>query len=78
MKSADYTFKNELTGDVVEVPPPDKEGRSVVKLNGEIIEQVTYSDEDGGYATTADGRKFVVEAWVFHILGLIWSGKRSA
>jgi len=45
-------------GDVLELPPPNQMGESVVVLNGEILDRVLYSDLDGGSVTTGDGKKF--------------------
>jgi hypothetical protein len=55
-------------GDVIEVPPPDMSGRSVVRFNGRIVEQVVYSDEDGGSVTTRDGKRFTSDSWSKHIV----------
>lgn len=38
-------MKNEITGQVLEVPPPDELGHSVILLDGKVIESVLYSDE---------------------------------
>ncbi len=50
-------MKNNLTGDVVEVPPPDNRGNSVVLFNGRIVERVTYSDLPEDSAVTTEGGK---------------------
>lgn len=50
-------FKNEITGDIMEVPPPDRLGASVVLFNGKVVEHVLYSDQDNS-ATLGDGQKF--------------------
>lgn len=50
-------FKNQITGDVLEVPRPNRLGQSVILLNGAVIEQVLYSDVDNS-VTLGDGRQF--------------------
>lgn len=50
-------LRNEITGDVLEVPPPNQMGESVVLLNGQVIERVLYCDETMS-VTLGDGRKF--------------------
>lgn len=51
-------LQNNITGDILECPPPDELGASVVRLNGRVIERVLYSDLDGGSVTLGDGRIF--------------------
>lgn len=48
-------LRNEITGDILEVPPPDMLGASFVRFNGRIVETVLYSDNDGGSVTTVNG-----------------------
>lgn len=50
-------FKNENTGDVIDVPRPDILGNGSVRFNGRVVERVTYSDIDAS-VTLSDGRKF--------------------
>lgn len=58
-----YGFSNKETGDVLEVPPPNFAGRSVVRFNGRVVERVTYSDVGDGSVTTEDGRVFDSKTW---------------
>jgi hypothetical protein len=51
-------LKNEVTGDVLEVPPPNSLGESVIILNGLTVEHVLYSDENGGSVTLGNGEMF--------------------
>lgn len=51
-------LKNEITGEVLELPPPNALGQSSIILNGVAIESVLYSDENGGTVTLGDGRMF--------------------
>lgn len=51
------TLRNKLTGDVLEVPPPDEFGVSVVRFNGRVVERCIYSDETDT-VTLSDGRSF--------------------
>ena len=51
------------TGDVIEVPPPDRIGRAVVRFNGRIVERVVYNDDCGGSVTTENGRVFTAQEW---------------
>jgi hypothetical protein len=48
-------FQNNITGDVLEVPPPDEAGRAVVLLNGQVLERVVYGEDS---VTLEDGRTF--------------------
>lgn len=77
-----HTFVNKVTGDILNVPPPDPtSGIGVVTLNGVIVERVIYSDEGVGSATTEDGRMFTSKEWAQHILEQLRTGewhKRSA
>lgn len=50
-------LRNEVTGDILEVPPPDELGTSVVRFNGRVVETVLYSDVTNT-ATLGDGRVF--------------------
>lgn len=50
-------MRNEITGDVLEMPPPNSIGEAVVLLNGRIIERVLYSDATNS-VTVGDGRMF--------------------
>jgi hypothetical protein len=56
------------TGDVLEVPPPDHAGRSVVRFNSRIVEKVLYSDDNGGSVTTEDGRIFTSQEWTAYLI----------
>lgn len=58
---------NAQTGDVLEVPPPDSLGISVVRFNGRVVERVLYSDVTGS-ATTEDGRTFTPSEWSAYIV----------
>ena len=49
-------LKNEITGKVLRMPPPNEFGESVVTLNGEFLIRVLFSDADGGTVTLEDGR----------------------
>lgn len=51
-------FVNAISGDVVELPPPNELGEAVVILNGVVIERALFSDADGGSVTLGDGRRF--------------------
>ena len=51
-------LKNDRTGDVLEVPPPNELGESVVILNRKVVEWVLYSDVGEGLITTGSGREF--------------------
>ena len=61
-------MENNLTGDVLEVPPPDRFGRSVVAFNSRIVEKVVYSDVGSGAVTTEDGRVFTSEEWAAYLV----------
>jgi nitrogen fixation protein len=58
---------NRNTGDVLELPAPDQQGRANVTLNGRIIERVVYRDEDGGSVTLANGTTFSIPEWVGYL-----------
>jgi hypothetical protein len=65
------TLRNNITGDVLEVPPPNQTGDSVVKLNGEIIERVRYSD-DPKYIATQSGLMFTRgDEWAAHLVRVL-------
>ena len=51
-------LRNDITGDVLEVPPPDAMGESVILFNGSVVERVLYSDEGEGSVTLGNGRVF--------------------
>ena len=51
-------LKNNLTGDVLSVPPPGPLGDSVVLLNGQVVERVLYSDNGDGLITLGNGMTF--------------------
>lgn len=61
-------LQNKITGDVLEIPPPDAEGRSVVLVNGRIVERVVYDDADGGTTTTQDGRVYRGGQWAQYLI----------
>ena len=61
-------MQNNHTGDVIDVPPPDRTGGSVVRFNGRIVEKVIYSDVDGGSVTTEDGRVFTSQEWSAYLV----------
>ena len=68
MTPATERFRNEITGDVLELPPPNILGQGVVKLNGTIVERVLYSDEsmmitlqNGSMLTAEEWSKYIVE-----------------
>jgi hypothetical protein len=67
-------LQNMHTGDVVELPPPDRLGTSVVLLNGRVVEHVLYSDKNGGSATTGDGRVFTIAEWTTYVAAQLASG----
>jgi hypothetical protein len=70
-------LQNSRTGDVLELPPPDAIGSSVVILNGAVVEHALYSDEDGS-VTLGSGRKFLcTDDWVAYILERLASGAWS-
>lgn len=50
-------MQNSITGSVLEMPPPDSLGATVIVLDGEVIERVLFSDVTGT-ATIGDGRMF--------------------
>jgi hypothetical protein len=50
-------LKNLETGDMLEVPPPNIVGDSVIRFNGRVVERVTYSDADMS-VTLGSGRRF--------------------
>jgi len=68
------TLRNDITGDVLEVPPPDFLGASVVRFNGRVVETVLYSDEGGGSATTGDGRVFTIKEWPAYLVNQLAAG----
>ncbi len=61
-------LQNNRTGDTLEVPRPDRLGKSVVRFNGRVVEKVIYSDVGGGSVTTDDGRVFTVDAWSAYLI----------
>jgi len=61
-------LQHKVSGDVLEVPPPDWRGYGVVRFNGRIVEKVLYSDKDGGTTTTEDGRVFHGEEWALYLV----------
>ena len=61
-------MRDERTGDIVEVPPPDEMGRGVVIFNGQVVERCEYSDSDGGFVKTDNGRIFRGKEWANHIV----------
>jgi hypothetical protein len=66
-------FSNAKTGDIVEVPPPNIFGRSVVRFNGRVVERVVYSDEAGGTVTT-ESRVFRPDEWAFYLAEQLRTG----
>jgi len=72
-------FKNMVTDDVLEVPPPYG-GMSVVRFNGRIVERVFYAespfnnDADGGTTTTEDGRVFRGAEWAEYLIEKLRTG----
>jgi|GEM_PF-3818749 len=61
-------FKNKETGDVLELPPPDRLGASVVKFNGRVVEQCLYGYNPRS-VTTGDGKVFdTPDEWRDYIL----------
>ncbi|HWQ54837.1 MAG TPA: hypothetical protein VN442_14215 [Bryobacteraceae bacterium] len=68
-------FRNNITGDVLELPPPDALGASVVLFNGAEVESALYSDADGGSVTLGDGRRFhSIDDWVAYVIEQLRSG----
>ena len=51
-------MKHSVTGDVLELSYPDELGQSSLILNGEVIETVLFSDDNGGSVTIGDRRIF--------------------
>ncbi len=71
-------LRNNKTGDVLEVPPPDSLGASVINFNGRIVEHVLYSDDGSGSATIGDGRTFTIKQWTEYLLEKLNTGAWSA
>jgi len=63
---------NRYTGDILELPPPNKLGESVIVLNGKVVEHVLYSDVNGGSITLGDGTMFEPgsDAFIAHVTKL--------
>ncbi len=55
-------LRNEITGDTLEVPPPDYLGASCVLFNGKEVETCLYSDATNS-VTTGKGIMFTPEGW---------------
>lgn len=72
------TLRNDYTGDVLEIPPPNELGESVIRFNGRVVEAVLYSDENGGSATTGDGRMFTIKEWPAYLVEQLEAGKWSS
>jgi hypothetical protein len=68
------SFRNDLTGDVLDVPPPNYLGEGVVRLNGVVVERVLYSDESES-VTMEDGKQFSSQGWAKHIVECLRIGK---
>lgn len=67
---------NKETGDVLEVPAPDRCGHSVVRFNGRTVHEVLYADEDGGTTTTLeDGHVFHGEEWALYLIEQLRVGR---
>lgn len=65
-------LKNMITGDVLELPPPNELGQGTILLNGVVVERLLWSDADGGSVTLLDGRMFPVGSKDFndYVFGL--------
>jgi hypothetical protein len=55
-------FEHKITGDIVELPPPDRLGDSCVIFNGKVVMKIRYADHPGR-TITEDGRIFYGDAW---------------
>jgi len=76
-KAGHMKLKNERTGDVIELPPPNALGQGVVKFNERIVERCLYSDENET-VTLADGRTFHAGSeWAAFIVNQCDSGAYS-
>src|ERR1700675_1852823 len=61
-------LQNNITGDVLEVPPPNRLGESVVLFNGSIVEHVFYSDEGPGSVPLGDGKQFIGKGFADYLV----------
>lgn len=63
---------NRNTGDVLEVPPPDSLGQSVVRLNGRIVEHAFYGEQS---ITNGEGKVFPNgDEWAAYLVGRLRNG----
>jgi hypothetical protein len=67
-------MQNQKTGDIIEVPPPDRMGMSKVIYNGKVVEHCLYSDDSAGSVTLGDGRRFTSEQFSDYIVEKIAAG----
>lgn len=70
-------MQNKVTGDTIEIPPPDMAGHSVVLFNGRIVEHVTYSDNPP-IILTASGHAFIENEFVDYLLSQLRNGTWNA
>jgi hypothetical protein len=70
------TFRNDLTGDLMQLPPPDRLGCSCVKFNGVEVETILFSDVVGSVPVTlGDGMQFrTTDEFVNYLLERLKSG----
>lgn len=64
-------MRDQRTGDVVEVPPPDQLGNGVVLFNGVVVERCVYRDPD---TTTCNGRVYRGTEWATYIVKQLEAG----
>jgi hypothetical protein len=65
-------MQNTITGDVLELPPPDSLGQASILLNGHVFETALFSDACGGTVTLGDGRMFKAgDEFANYLVGLI-------
>ena len=70
-------MQNAITGDVLELPPPDALGQASILLNGHVIGTALFSDENGGTVTMGDGRMFPSgDAFADHLVEILRHGGR--
>jgi hypothetical protein len=60
-------FRDKRTGDVVELPPPDRLGDSCVIFNGKVVMKIRYADYPER-TITEDGRIFFGTAWAAFVI----------
>lgn len=69
-------MRNNCTGDILELPPPDAFGRSAILLNGKVLHHLLFCDADSS-VRLGDGRKINTSEFPSFIVDLLRKGESS-